>query len=692
MGAKTYTWNANFGSGNWNTAAAWNHSNPAGGFPGNVGGNIGDTVVLGTGAAAYTVTDNVTAQTILQLSINSGGTATLVIASGIALTATAATATAVNLADGTINLGGSLTMNGAGGGITVAAAGTVNMQGGNLSGVIASAGNIIGNGTLTGAVSGAGVYEALGGILRITGNVAATATGLEVGAASTNTLRLDGTVAAGATVTFLGSSGTGGVLDLTAPAGFSSTATISVNVGTDLVVANNSAINFSGLTVNTAVLSGAGNTTLTVGTSGGTFTLKVAAHSGTLTGAFANISGTDVFISTACYSRGTLIRTETDEVAVEDLAIGDRVMTISGEAKPVKWIGWRAYDGRFISGNREILPVRIAAGALADGVPARDLFLSPEHSLYIDKMLVPAEHLINGATITQAERVEQVEYFHVELAAHDVIFAEGTPADSYVDCDNRLKFANGAEYALLYPNDDAAKWQFCAPRLEEGAPELTAIRARIARRAGLPEEVAAPVESSTDRLPNPTLDGAEIGRLGASGALPAGWRTYSAAELNFAVVGQGEESGIDYVDIRVFGKASATTLGNQIFFAGREEIAVTPGERWTVDAHVSLRFGSLANVRAIQIGANLIDADGKYSSWFRSAAITPLPGSLARRRFARSGPITDRNAAYLQPVLQIATMEGGMIDLTLRIGRPRAAILGQSRLPQQAEPQHTQAA
>jgi hypothetical protein len=188
--------------------------------------------------------------------------------------------------------------------------------------------------------------------------------------------------------------------------------------------------------------------------------------------------------ATPCYCRGTRILTDRGEVPVEELAIGDLVMTQDGWLRPIKWIGTRSYDGRFIRGNREVLPIVITAGSLDEGVPARDLWVSPEHALYIDRLLVPAKLLVNGMTITQAKVVERLEYFHLEFAEHEIILAECAPAESYVEIDNRWSFHNAEEYARLHPEDDRPSARECAPRLAPGMQELSDIRKKLFTRRG----------------------------------------------------------------------------------------------------------------------------------------------------------------------------------------------------------------
>jgi hypothetical protein len=158
--------------------------------------------------------------------------------------------------------------------------------------------------------------------------------------------------------------------------------------------------------------------------------------------------GTDIRLANAlCFCAGTRIRTALGEVPVEDLAVGDMLQTVSGAMRPLSWIGRRHYDGRFIGNNHLMLPVRIGAGALAPGVPARDLFLSPGHAVFCGGILVPAWRLINGVTVTQAGQVDEVQYFHLELETHDLILAENCPAESFLDDGSRAQFQNALGFA-----------------------------------------------------------------------------------------------------------------------------------------------------------------------------------------------------------------------------------------------------
>lgn len=195
-----------------------------------------------------------------------------------------------------------------------------------------------------------------------------------------------------------------------------------------------------------------------------------------------------------CYRHSTRILTEHGEAAIESLKIGDRVMTGPGEVRPIRWIGRRRYSGDAAWGNREVLPIRIRKGALADGVPRRDLWVSPEHSMLIDGLLIPAAALVNGHSIEQEGSVHEVSYFHLEFDEHEAIYAEGALSESFVDDESRQMFDNAAEYRSLYPQAVRKPALFCAPRLEEGE-DLEAVRRRLAARVPMNPRRRAGVEA-----------------------------------------------------------------------------------------------------------------------------------------------------------------------------------------------------
>ena len=214
--------------------------------------------------------------------------------------------------------------------------------------------------------------------------------------------------------------------------------------------------------------------------------------------------------SSPCYLAGTRIRTDRGQILIEYLKIGDKVMTLDGTAQPIKWIGRRTYTSAFATGNDDIIPVLIKQGALARNVPARDLVVSPLHALFFDDVLVQAGHLVNGASVVRCPNIDPIRYFHLELDRHDIIFAEGAPAETFVDCDTRCLFANGAEFGELYPDGQPQRWLFCAPRIESG-PVLDQVRRVIAARAGLTptgaEAAPGPLDGILDGLDGNTITG-----------------------------------------------------------------------------------------------------------------------------------------------------------------------------------------
>jgi phospholipase/lecithinase/hemolysin len=185
---------------------------------------------------------------------------------------------------------------------------------------------------------------------------------------------------------------------------------------------------------------------------------------------------------TSCYAAGTHIATERGEVPVEALRVGDRVLSVLGGTARVTWLGYRRVDCRRHPKPHDVWPVRVAAGAFAANQPRRDLRLSPDHAVFVDNLLIPIRYLVNDATIVQ-EPADGVTYWHVELPMHDVLFAEGLPAESYLDTGNRGAFINGGAAVHAHPDFALRVWaaQACAPLVLDGPLLVAAKRDLLAR-------------------------------------------------------------------------------------------------------------------------------------------------------------------------------------------------------------------
>jgi Ca2+-binding RTX toxin-like protein len=195
--------------------------------------------------------------------------------------------------------------------------------------------------------------------------------------------------------------------------------------------------------------------------------------------------------SIVCFAEGTRIVTPNGEDVVENLRAGDMVLAMrNGQAgfEPLRWVGFMDIAvPRNAAIATKTAPILIKAGALAPGMPARDLRVSPDHAMEVDGHLIPAKHLVNGESIIQEVWCRRVRYFHLELEAHGLLLSEGTWSESYLDDGNRHAFNNAALTGLFLDFEAGrSKGQYdhqaCLPVLRQGI-KLDEIHGRLALRA-----------------------------------------------------------------------------------------------------------------------------------------------------------------------------------------------------------------
>ncbi len=417
---------------------------------------IGRVTVAGSGAVLMAIGGvQVGVGGITGLTISSGGT---VIADDVTIGSAGAggtlTLTAVSSANATLEVSGALTV-GAGG--IVSGSGTIDPALTTISGNYDAAGQLLG-----GQVIDDGVLAPAAGALIIQGPVDGTGTAtIEAGATMVFEQAVD---AAAGDALSVGFAGAGGTLDIKDLPEFA--AVVSGYQSGDMIA-------IYGVTLPPTYSETGGDTVLTF-QDGETLSLA-----GTFATGSVNVEDDP---NPACYAVGTLIATPQGERAVETLSIGDSVLTASGRLRTIRWVGARRYAGRFIARNPGVRPICIRAGALSEGLPRRDLCVSPKHAMLLDGVLVPACLLVNGISVVQLSDIAEIDYRHLELDTHDVILAEGAASESFVDDGSRGAFHNAYEFAALYPDLARVAQDFCAERVEDGE-RLERIREAVWLRA-----------------------------------------------------------------------------------------------------------------------------------------------------------------------------------------------------------------
>lgn len=166
-----------------------------------------------------------------------------------------------------------------------------------------------------------------------------------------------------------------------------------------------------------------------------------------------------------CFRNGTLILTTHGEVAVEDLRVGDMVITRDHGPQPLRWIGSKRLDAALLHAFDKLRPVRIRAGALGADLPARDLYVSQQHRVLVDskiarrmfgeaEILVAAKHLTGMTGIEIDDSHQPLEYFHLLFDRHEIVCSEGAQTESLFTGPEALRSVDPsarAEIMALFP-------------------------------------------------------------------------------------------------------------------------------------------------------------------------------------------------------------------------------------------------
>lgn len=220
-------------------------------------------------------------------------------------------------------------------------------------------------------------------------------------------------------------------------------------------------ISSSGL-VTVSLLPGA-----TIPSTGVTMSLEVSASSGSGNG---NNDSLNVFVqidadAVPCFVAGTTIDTETGSCPVEDLKIGDLVLTQDGSSMEIRWVGSRRLSLKMLLNSPKLWPILIKRDAIGPGLPERDLYVSPQHRIFISGwraellfgqtgVLVPAVHLANDKTIFRVCPKKPVTYHHFATEQHQIVFANSLPAETLYPGDvalSAVEEAGAQELLNVFP-------------------------------------------------------------------------------------------------------------------------------------------------------------------------------------------------------------------------------------------------
>lgn len=166
-----------------------------------------------------------------------------------------------------------------------------------------------------------------------------------------------------------------------------------------------------------------------------------------------------------CFTPGTAIATPRGERLVEELQVGDKIITRDNGIQEIRWLGAKKMDWKALASNPHLKPILIQKGALGNGLPERDMLVSPNHrvlmssdktALYFEEreVLAAAKHLVNNRGIHEVDTMGTT-YLHFMFDQHEVVLSNGAWTESFQPGDYTLKGIGNAqriEILELFPD------------------------------------------------------------------------------------------------------------------------------------------------------------------------------------------------------------------------------------------------
>lgn len=163
---------------------------------------------------------------------------------------------------------------------------------------------------------------------------------------------------------------------------------------------------------------------------------------------------------TPCFTQGTRIATPRGEVAAEHLRVGDKVVTRDNGLQPIRWIGQNTLTWRDMQMLSHLKPVLLREGSLGDGLPDRDMMVSPNHRILVSndktalhfdepEVLVAAKHLIGGLGMHEVDSFGTT-YIHFLFDRHEILLSNGCWSESFQPSDYALKGLGNAQRSEIY--------------------------------------------------------------------------------------------------------------------------------------------------------------------------------------------------------------------------------------------------